>query len=130
MTAFPAGIYREHRLPGAPPATLHLKSRAPMLPPGDIEEAIGLPAHNALQTLELGVWRAAHLTIENHGARAEREAIRQTIQMLRQGDRAGSYAWKRISTAIIILLIAAPTAVRIGDDEAENALNRPQAYLV
>ena len=49
------------------------------------------------------IWRAANLLIDQHGAEAEKVAIRRAEEMNEQNDLGGLLTWIRIRDAIVHL---------------------------
>jgi hypothetical protein len=60
--------------------------------------------------IEVDIWRAANLLIEQHGADAELEAAQRADELLEKGDPDGFHAWANI-TKVIRQLLAPRKAV-------------------
>lgn len=51
-------------------------------------------------TVEIDIWRTAHLLVKRHGADAAIVAAQRVDELLAQGDLDGERIWKRIVSAV------------------------------
>jgi hypothetical protein len=63
--------------------------------------------------IEVDVWRAANLIIENHGEYAITLAAMRSDEMFEKGDTAGAAAWRKIAKAIEVLCAQCQTGASI-----------------
>jgi hypothetical protein len=58
--------------------------------------------------MEVDIWRAANILIEQHGGLAGAHAEMKADQLSDDGDKAGASAWRNIAKAIDTLLRTTP----------------------